>query len=346
MAYRVVQWGTGAVGIEAIRGILDHPDLELVGVKVYSEAKAGTDAAVLAGRDPIGVAAAIDVDTADADAVLYAPRHPSVDDAVAILASGANLVTTAFAFQPARTEPHDRDRLHQACVAGDSSLHGTGLNPGNLGVVVPLALTGMSRSIEHVRVQERADWSVYDSTEITFDQMHFGSPLDEVDAQSDGLRFTSQLFQEQVWLLGDALGLHVDEVTTELEVIPASADRDVCGRTLRAGTVAGQRWQWTGRRGGIPVVEVETQWTVGEPQPKQWPTPQHGWTETNEGTPSMQAHLMTLASFRRDISLDEHVRSASVATAMQAVNAVGAVCDAPAGFVTMADLPLSLYRGR
>jgi hypothetical protein len=236
--------------------------------------------------------------------------------------------------------------LHQACIAGNSSLHGTGLNPGNLGVVVPLALTGMSRSIEHVRVQERADWSVYDSTEITFDQMHFGSPLDEVDAQSDGLRFTSQLFQEQVWLLGDALGLHVDEVTTELEVIPASADRDVCGRTLRAGTVAGQRWQWTGRRGGIPVVEVETLWTVGEPQPKQWPTPQHGWTVTIEGTPSMQAHLMTLASFRRDISLDEHVRSASVATAMQAVNAVGAVCDAPAGFVTMADLPLSLYRRR
>ena len=32
MAYRVVQWGTGAVGVEAIRGILDHPDLELVGV--------------------------------------------------------------------------------------------------------------------------------------------------------------------------------------------------------------------------------------------------------------------------------------------------------------------------
>ncbi|AKK25770.1 dihydrodipicolinate reductase [Mycobacterium sp. EPa45] len=346
MAYRVVQWGTGAVGVEAIRGILDHPDLELVGVKVYSEAKAGNDAGVLAGRDPIGVPAALDVDTADVDAVVYAPRHPSVDDAVAILASGANLVTTAFAFHPARMAAADRNRLQRACAQGNSSLHGTGLNPGNLGVVVPLALTGMSRTIEHVKVQERADWSVYDSTEITFDQMHFGSPPDEVDAQTEGLRFTSQLFQEQVWLLGDALGLSVDEVITELEVIPASADRAVCGRTLRAGTVAGQHWQWTGRRDGIPVVEVETLWTVGEPQPKHWPTPQHGWTVTIEGTPSMQAHLMTLASFRRDVSLDEHVRSASVATAMQAVNAVGAVCDAAAGFVTMADLPLSLYRGR
>ncbi len=345
MAYRVVQWGTGAVGVEAIRGILDHPELELVGVKVYSEAKEGTDAGVLAGRDPVGVTATIDVDTSAADAIVYAPRHPSVDDAVAILASGANLISTAFAFHPARMEPADRDRLRQACVDGGSSLHGTGLNPGNLGVVVPLALTGMSRTVEHVTVQERADWSVYDSTEITFDQMKFGSPIDEVDAHTDGLRFTSQLFREQVWLLGDALNLGVDEVTTELETIPASSDRDVCGRTLRAGTVAGQHWQWTGLCKGVPVVEVETLWTVGEPQPKHWPAPRHGWTVTIEGTPSTQAHLMTLASFRRDVPLDEHVRSASVATAMQAVNAVGAVCDAAAGFVTMADLPLSLYRG-
>ncbi|BBY58905.1 NAD(P)H-dependent amine dehydrogenase family protein [Mycolicibacterium sarraceniae] len=345
MARRVVQWGTGAVGAEAIRGIVGHPDLELVGVKVYSTDKVGIDAGVLAGGEPIGVTAAIEVDTADVDAVLYAPRHPSVDDAVAILASGANLVTTAFAFHPARMAPGDRDRLRQACIDGDTSLHGTGLNPGNLGVVVPLALAGMSRAVEHIKVQERADWSVYDSVEITFDQMHFGSSIDEVDAQTDGLRFTSQLFQEQVWLLGDALNLGVDQVTTDLEVIPASADRDVCGRVLRAGTVAGQHWRWAGLRNGEPVIEVETLWTVGEPQPKHWPTPQHGWTVTIEGTPSMQAHLMTLASFRRDLPLAEHVRSASVATAMQAMNAIGPVCCAPAGFVTMADLPLSLYRG-
>ena len=140
MGYRVVQWGTGAVGVEAIRGILDHPDLELSGIKVYSEEKVGRDAGDLIGSGPVGVTAARHVDTADVDAVLYAPRHPDVDEAAAILASGANLVTTAFAFHPARMAPHDRDRLQQACAAGHSSLHGTGLNPGNLGVVVSIAL--------------------------------------------------------------------------------------------------------------------------------------------------------------------------------------------------------------
>ena len=343
MAYRVVQWGTGAVGVEAIRGILDRPDLELAAVKVYSDEKVGRDAGDLVGRDPVGVFAAKDVDTAGVDAVLYAPRNPDVAEAAAILASGVNLVTTAFAFHPARMEPVAREALRQACAAGHSSLHGTGLNPGNLGVVVPIALSGMSRSIDHIKVQERADWSVYDSVEITFDQMCFGSPPDEVTPDVDGLRFTSELFQQQVWLLGDALGLGVDRVSTELEVIPAGVDRDICGRTLRAGTVAGQHWRWTGHRAGTSVVEVETLWTVGEPQPKHWPAPQHGWTITIEGTPSMQAHLMTLATFRRDVPLAEHVRSASVATAMQAVNAVPAVCDAAPGFVTMADLPLRLF---
>jgi hypothetical protein len=54
----------------------------------------------------------------------------------------------------------------------------------------------------------------------------------------------------------------------------------------------------------------------------------------------MQLHFITLASFERHAELAEHVRAASIATVMQAVNAIPAVCAAPAGFVTMADLPL------
>ena len=57
MSYRVVQWATGAVGLESLRGILRHPQLELAGVLVTSAAKDAQDAGVLCGLDPIGVAA-------------------------------------------------------------------------------------------------------------------------------------------------------------------------------------------------------------------------------------------------------------------------------------------------
>lgn len=344
MTYRVVQWTTGAVGREALRGVLDHPDLELVGVKAYSDAKDGVDAGALVGRAPVGVAASADVDAllaGQVDCVLYTPRTPSVDEVCQLLASGANVVTTAFAFHPARMAAADRDKLLAACHAGGSSLHGTGLNPGNLGAVVPLAMAGMCRDITEVRVQERADWSMYDSVDIAFDQMLFGAPTAAVSTAAPSLQYTSELFQQQVWLLGDALGADLDEVVTDLEVIPASADREIFGRLLAAGSTAGQRWRWSGRRAGQTVIEVETLWVMGEKQPAHWPSPQHGWTVTIEGTPSLQAHLVTLASFVRDVPLAEHVQSASVATAMQAVNAVPAVCGAAAGFVTMADLPLA-----
>jgi hypothetical protein len=33
--YRVIQWATGVVGSAALRGIIRHPRLELVGLKTY-----------------------------------------------------------------------------------------------------------------------------------------------------------------------------------------------------------------------------------------------------------------------------------------------------------------------
>jgi hypothetical protein len=220
-------------------------------------------------------------------------------------------------------------------------VHGTGLNPGNLSGVLPLALSGMSRRIEKITLQERADWSFYESTGITFDNMRFGWPVADVSEDaSDFLRFNSAIFTEQVWLIGDALGAGLEEVTTSVDVVPAAADHDIFGITLAAGTAAGQRWRWTGRRADRALVEIETLWTVGGEYPSHWPTPAHGWTLTIEGDPSMRAHFLTLASYERNVPIAEHVRAASVATAMQALNAIPAVCAAPPGFATMADLPL------
>ncbi|MDA8365527.1 MAG: dihydrodipicolinate reductase [Actinomycetota bacterium] len=344
MAYRVVQWATGNQGVEAIRAVLDRPDLELVGAKVYSEEKEGVDAGVLAGRDPVGVAATGDVEAIlalGADCVCYFPRLTSLDEVCRILASGANVVTTAFLFHPRSLPPADLARLEAACAEGGTSVHGTGLNPGNLSGVLPLALSGMSRSIERVTLQERADWSFYESTHITFDNMRFGRPPEEVTEEaSEFLRFNSGIFKEEVALLGEALGAGLDGITTDVELVTAQRDHDIFGIRLAAGTVAGQRWHWRGVREGRTLVEIETLWTVGGEYPAHWPAPLDGWTLTIEGEPSLRAHVLSLMSYQRDLPISEHVRAASIATAMQAVNAIPAVCEAPAGVRTMADLPL------
>ena len=51
MGYRVIQWATGSMGKTCLRAVIDHPDLELVGLYVYSEKKAGVDAGDIAGRN-------------------------------------------------------------------------------------------------------------------------------------------------------------------------------------------------------------------------------------------------------------------------------------------------------
>ena len=344
MTYRVVQWATGAQGVESIRAVLDRADLELVGARVYAEAKDGVDLGELVGREPIGVHGTRDTEAIlelGADCIAYMPRHASVDEVCTLLASGANVVTTAFLFYPPALPPEDLQKLVAACEAGGSSVHGTGLNPGNLSGVLPLALSGMSRSIERVTLQERADWSFYESTNITFDNMRFGRPPGEVTEEaSDFLRFNSGIFKEEIQLIADALGAGIDEVTTDVELVVAERDHEIFGIPLEAGTVAGQRWHWQGRRGGRTLVEIETLWTVGGEYPGHWPTPADGWTLTIEGEPSMRAHFLTLASYERDVPITEHVRAASIATAMQAVNAIPALCDAEPGIQTMADLPL------
>jgi hypothetical protein len=343
--YRVIQWGTGTVGAEIITAVLDHrDDLELVGALVYSEAKNGVDIGALVGRERIGVTATTDVGQIldlEAECVLYTPRTAHLDDVCKLLASGKNVVTTAFLFHPRRIADTDRARVLSACEQGGVSVHGSGINPGNLSGVLPLALSGMSRTIDKITLQERADWSVYESTGITFDNMAFGQPVDTISpTATDFLAFNSAIFCEQVWLLADALGADIDEVTAAVDAVPAIADHQIFGHVLCAGTTAGQRWNWTGRRDGEPLIEIETLWTVGNEYPAHWPKPRHGWTLTIEGDPSMQAHFVALASFTRAASMEEHVRSASVATGMQVLNAVAAVCEAPPGFATSATLPL------
>ena len=46
---RIVHCGTGNIGADGLRGILQHPDLELVGHYVWSESKAGRDSGELIG---------------------------------------------------------------------------------------------------------------------------------------------------------------------------------------------------------------------------------------------------------------------------------------------------------
>ena len=111
---RVIQWATGAVGTEMVTTILDHrPDIQLVGARVYSEAKDGVDIGTLVGRAPIGVSATTDVDrilNTDADLVLYAPSFTDLDDVVGRVVANFDTADLLDALAGARPFPPSRLR--------------------------------------------------------------------------------------------------------------------------------------------------------------------------------------------------------------------------------------------
>jgi len=334
--YRVIQWATGSVGRESLKAILMHPQLELAGVWVHSEEKQGRDAGELCGMPATGIQATTQLDellACDADCVAYMPRLTKLDDVCALLRSGKNVICTPFLFYGKQLPAEEHQRVLAACEEGQSSVHGTGIHPGFVGMVLPLAMSGMSRSIEHIRMEERGDCTFYDSPRITFDNMRFGHPPEEASLEANPFaRFNADLFEQQIHMLSDALGAGVDEVVVEQELTLAPESKDVRVGRLEAGTVSGQRYQWRGLRAGQARIEIDALWTLGGFYPEHWPKPKDGWTVSIEGEPSMRSHFLSLASFRRrDATMDEHVHASDIATAMQAVNSIPALCDAETG---------------
>ena len=121
MKHRVIQWATGTIGRRALAASLEHPQLEVVGVRVFDPGKVGQDAGALVGRAPVGVAATDDVDTLialDADCVLHMPSRLDVDELCRVLESGKNVVSTCSELYPISAV---ESRTMGLCTENDSS---------------------------------------------------------------------------------------------------------------------------------------------------------------------------------------------------------------------------------
>ncbi len=344
MSYRVIQWATGTVGVHAVPAIAAHPDLELTGLWVHSDDKAGRDAGELCGVEALGVTATQDAEAllaSEADCVCYMAHsdvRPGevVDDLCRMLASGKNVVNTSFVPLLFPRQAGFHDQLQRACLEGGTSFYTSGIDPGfgNAGITIPAL--AMCKEIDTVRMAEIVNYATWDNPFTMFEIMGFG----KADASQSLLLSpgsTALAWGPVVALVAEALDVELDEITEWHEVITADEDFEIASGPIAAGTISGMRFEIRGIVGGEAKIVVEHVTRLRDGDAPEWPQGA-GYRIEVDGEPCMKIELSVSSH------VGDHNHAGCLATAMHVINAIPLVCDADPGVLTYLDLPV--YSGR
>ena len=332
---RVVQWATGNIGSRSLRAVIEHPQLDLVGLYVYSDAKRGRDAGELCGLGATGIAATQDMGAILAlkpDCVLYMADRADVDVLCRLLESGANVVSTRSEFhRAADLDPAVRQRIEAACARGGATLHSTGSSPGFITEAVPLVLASLQRRFDRLTIDEYADLSSRDSPELLFGLMGFGSDPVTVDVRRFGHGAAS--FGPSLGALADAISLPLDGVESTGEVATARRTVEIAAGTIEAGTVAAQRMIVSGLRNGEPLLQFRANWYCSTDLEPAWDLRETGWHLLLRGDVPLELDI------RFPVPSEEWGATSPGVTAHRPVNAIPYVCAAAPGIRTTAELP-------
>jgi 2,4-diaminopentanoate dehydrogenase len=287
MAINVVHWGTGTTGLKGLRGILNHPGLELVGLYVARPDRAGIDAGTICGLGHVGVAATNDIDAllaTDADCLSYfgsgnvlgdSPEvvATAVETVARFLRAGWNVVTPAITslVLPDWALEEERRAIDEACAAGSASFFATGVEPGFASDVLPSALMAMVDEIRCVKVSEIANYGEMPNAAM-LQFFGFGRAVDDpipLFAESAPLKSWSGVVHE----LAAELGYVLDDIELITEVSPVDEDVQLEVALIEKGTIGAIRFELRGLVDGHPLAILEhvnyiapgagTQWQYG-----------------------------------------------------------------------------------
>ena len=352
MSYRVIQWGTGNVGTHALRTIVERPDFDLVGVRVYNADKVGTDAGELLGGGPLtGVKATDDVEAIlalDADCVCYTAlgstldeRGGPLDDICRLLASGKNVVSSAveyFAyFRPGlelKGAGDAQQRLGQACEVGGSTFFHVGINPGFAMDLWPLSMTRLCARIDHLHAVEVIDMTRYPSFHMVREVMGFGLPPEAPSVIDSYMGEPLQSpFYLSMRMIADGLNIELGDIQYHREVAVTDSPISIAAGEIAAGTVAAIKFHYRGLVHGRPAITLEWIWRISDDVAPEWPTGDSRWILHVDGNPSIDSTL--------DVGTTKDAgRGTSIAVATLLLNAIPVVCASAPGIQDNLTLPV------
>ena len=349
MPHRVIVWGTGNVGVPALRIVLSNPALELAGVIVSNPAKVGKDAGELCGRPATGIRATSDVAAAlasGADAVAYCASGDfrpteAVDDIERCLRAGLNVVSTAVypLYDPTSAPADLRERIGAACAAGNASIFVSGVDPGFINDILPVLLAGFCERVDEVRAFELFNYSSYAQEEAVRNLVGMGQPMDATPPMLiPGV--PTMVWGGAIRLMARGLGLELDDIreTLDKRALPRTVETQL-GR-FDEGTMGAFRLEIQGIVNGRPLLVIDHVTRIVNDIVPEWPMPKgdgaHGVKLT--GRPNLTVTF--------DPEEDGSAAGGGNTTAAaRIVNAIPFVCAAKPGMLDALQVPLATGRG-
>ena len=323
---RVVHVGLGPIGRGIARLVLETEGLKLVGASDVAPDKAGQDLGVVLGlqkrlrlkveADPARMLRKVRADVAVLST--SSSLREVKAQAALLLQKGLHVVSTceelAFPTPSHQSAFADLGRLARKKRV---SLLGTGVNPGYAMDALALTLTAPCARVERVAVTRVVDAAtrrlpLQRKVGAGLNINQFRRALTEGTVRHVGLA-------ESAHMIAAGLGWKLERVDETIE--PAIAPRDLDSEYLRipAGAVAGIKQHARAWRNGDLAVSLDLQMYVGAESPRD--------------------HVLIDGLPPIDMNIAGGI-AGDIATAAVVVNSIPKLLAAPAGVVSMRDLPL------
>lgn len=322
---RVIQYGLGPIGSAVARHVVEREGLDLVGGVDIDPDKVGRDVGDIIGlARPLqfGVAKSLGEVLAHtgADVVLHTTGshfRAFKSQIIEILEAGLDVVSTAEELSfPWLAHPEEASEIDGVARRVGKTVLATGVNPGFVMDSLPLYLTAICQQVDHISVRRVMNASMRRGPFQA--KIGAGLTADEFRAKMDAGRMGHVGLPESVGMVFDTLGKKMSRYESYVEPVLAEHLIKTDYFEVEAGRVAGlkQVARAYTDEGEFMVLTFVAALDMGE----------DGDTIAITGVPNLE---ITLKGTNGDL-----------ATVAIVVNAIGRVRAAPAGLLTMRDMPI------
>lgn len=325
---RVVLFGVGAVGAMIAKFLLGKQGLEIVGAVDVAKDKVGKDLG-----EVLGLGRNLDLKVSDnpdsllskvkADVAVHATSSYLKDvysQIATIVKHGISVVSTCEELSyPFVSEAGLARKLDSLAKEHDATVLGTGINPGFLMDTLVITLTAACQEVEKIGATRVVNAA---TRRLPFQKkIGAGLTVEEFRKETRDKDITGHVGLEQsIEMVAATLGWKLDTITVE-EVEPVIAEKAVQSPDIRVevGAVAGLRQKAKGMICDREVVALDFQAYIGAEEDYD--------SIFIKGVPNINERIQPCVH-------------GDLGTVAMIANAIPRVVNAPAGLVTMKDLPI------